>query len=163
MDMLGFRSLSAFVYLREDHNKIVACLDNELNKCIPTYIQIGDHRRASEAGPVRLGIPKPSAAFIDKYIQSLNAGNPIKEVMIQYNLTWEGVPGYPKDFKDAKLEDAILRIYPGRNNTITLKPVKESWNREEVIEIVKEALEQFRTQYSRLDCIGEDKWLEEVL
>jgi len=84
--------------------------------------------------------PMPSPGFISKYVESLNSGKVIDEVMVQCILTWEGVPGYPKSFKDAKIEDARLVPLVDKGGYITIKKVKESWNKEEVKNIVRETL-----------------------
>ena len=47
--------------------------------------------------------------------------------------------------------------------SITIKKVKDSWNREEVIILLEKALAESKEQYSLLDRVGMNKWIEENL
>lgn len=109
--------------------KVIATTDTSLK--IKTYYEI--------EGDQLLSLSQPSQSFIDKYITEYNKGNMITDVLVEYKETWEGVPGYPKAFKDAKMEDAILRLKINpKDNTITIKRIKDSWTREEVIQLIRD-------------------------
>lgn len=75
-----------------------------------------------------------SNSFIQAYIEAYNEGNPIKEVMVDYqeldvkgNITFE-------DDIDNLSYSATPRL---RGNEIIITKVKDSWSREELIELIK--------------------------
>ena len=75
---------------------------------------------------ISLKLPQPSQQFIEKYIESYNKGEIITDVLVEYHGsfghydgdTWYAPKVNPKD------------------NTITIKKLKDSWNREEVIKLL---------------------------
>ena len=75
-------------------------------------------------------IPQPSQQFIERFIESYNAGQVITDVLVEYmkgitivdELQWENNQLY-------------LKINP-KDNTITIKKLKDSWNREEITKIL---------------------------
>ena len=69
-------------------------------------------------------LPKPSDSFIFKYIEEYNKGNQITDVLVEYK--WNG--GRAGDYEMIPKIDS--------DNTITIKKVKDSYSREEVIEIL---------------------------
>ena len=69
-------------------------------------------------------LPKPSDSFISKYIEEYNKGNQITDVLVEYK--WNG--GRAGDYEMIPKIDS--------DNTITIKKVKDSYSREEVIEIL---------------------------
>ena len=79
-------------------------------------------------------LPQPSQAFIEKFIKLYNQGNPITDVLVEYEEKYiepEGIHSNRGDFvKHLKINH--------KDNTITIHPVKDSWNREEVISLIKE-------------------------
>lgn len=81
-----------------------------------------------------LGIPQPSQSFIQKYIESYNKGNIITDVLVEY------VDNGEEDWCERTEEPTwIERLVPDispKDNTITIKKVKDSWNREEVITLL---------------------------
>ena len=89
-------------------------------------------------------LPKPSDSFISKYIEEYNKGNVITDVLVEY----EDIIYNPEKEREYQSNDRInledcdkqfrLKINP-KDNTITIKKVKDSWNREEVIELCKQA------------------------
>ena len=76
-------------------------------------------------------LPKPSQSFIEKYIEKYNKGEQITDVLVEY---WAHTEEHPQ-----------LKINP-KDNTITIKPVKDSWNREEVVQLASNA---FRAGHAR--------------
>jgi len=101
-----------------------------------------------------ISLPQPSTSFIQKYIEEYNKGNVITDVMVEY----EGIEWLDKP----------LKYFPKINlkdNTITIRPIKNNWTREEVIELCKKA-------YKDSNSTGLDKktlelesndWIEENL
>ena len=102
--------------------------------------------------------PSIPQQFIDKYVSEYNKGNKIEEVMVEYYPTWVDVPGYPKPFKEAKLEDAILTLKLNPGNYINIKPVKDSWTRDEV----KQLLIDCCSEVSSIDGTLKEKNLAEL-
>lgn len=105
-----------------------------------------------------LNLPQPSQQFIEEYIEEYNKGNIIIDVLVEYegiisSTTWEH--DEPEEWK--------LKINP-KDNTITIKKVKDSWNREEVIQLIKSAWSQANNNnIPRMIHISQDKWIEENL
>jgi len=93
-------------------------------------------------------LPQPSQSFIEKYIKEYNNGTPITEVLVEY---WAHTEEYPQ-----------LRVDP-KDNTITIKKVKNSWSREEVVEKLIECCVEISSTNGTL--IGKSpaelyKWIE---
>lgn len=103
-------------------------------------------------------LPQPSQSFLERFVESYNKGQQIKEVMVEY----EQVRVYEQDAVDAGMITHTLKI-DLKDNTITIKRMKDSWNREEVINLIKTASKEARTVYSYFDVNGIDKWIEQNL
>lgn len=88
-------------------------------------------------------------SFIEKYVSEYNKGNIITEVMVEYNDT-------TKNEFPAFGSPIWLKINP--DNTITIKKVKDSWSREEVIKLIEKHTEDMFKQKITLN-----KWIEENL
>lgn len=80
--------------------------------------------------------PQPSQQFIEQYIESYNKGEVITDVLVEYigNLK---VNSYHEN-GDPNKSDSHYIFYPKINpdNTITIKPVKDSWDREEMFKLM---------------------------
>ena len=106
--------------------KIIATTD--------TSLRIGGNTGRRENG-ISIPIPQPSESFIQKYVEKYNKGEQITEVMVEYeieeifdsNAAPDTHPGYEVD---------VLKI--SQDNTITIRQVKDSWSREEVVEFLKD-------------------------
>ena len=83
--------------------------------------------------PVYEQLPQPSQQFIEKYIEEYNKGNVITDVLVEYELIsneeYFGNTINPDD--DVPYFDERLKIN-SKDNTITIKKVKDSYSREEV-------------------------------
>ena len=92
-------------------------------------------------------LPQPSIQFIEKYIEEYNKGNVITKVMVEY-----------EDSHTSQSKTPYLKINP--DYTINIKPIKDSWSREEVITIIYNV-----THQKGITCIGVDfdKWIKENL
>lgn len=71
--------------------------------------------------------PQPSTQFINKYVEEYNKGNIIIEVMVEYDGTVLSTTS-ENDYDEIK-----LKVNP-RDNTISIRKIKDSWNREEIIQ-----------------------------
>ena len=104
-------------------------------------------------------LPQPSQQFIQKYIEEYNKGNVITDVLVEYELVSneEYFLNTINPDENVPYFDENLKINP-KYNTITIKKVKDSWNREEILNDIEQAIIQ------GLD-IGQyrDKWIKENL
>jgi hypothetical protein len=84
--------------------------------------------------------PQPSQSFIKKYVEAYNTGKPITDVMVEYCKD-ERIHGLnlanDKDYEIFK--NANSPIVNPKDNTITIKKVKDSWSREEVKQLCFQA------------------------
>jgi hypothetical protein len=78
--------------------------------------------------PIKYNFPSIPQLFIDKYVSEYNKGNKIEEVMVEYE-QYDGYP--PVSF----MSDALKVHY--LDNTIYIKSTKDSWDRKEMINILK--------------------------
>ena len=130
---------------------------------------------------MRDGLHQPSQQFIEKYIESYNKGEIITEVMVEYELisNEEYFLNTINPDDDVPYFDENLKIN-SKDTTITIKKVKDSWNREEVDRMLDEQaskttaemLEKFKDYKSREEVIAfgkkvkkycKDDWKEETL
>lgn len=128
--------------------KIIATTDSSLWR--------PSHKYASDV----ILLPQPSQQFIEKFIEEYNRGNVITDVLIEYELIsneeYFGNTVNPDD--DVPYFDEKLKINP-KDNTITIKKVKDSWNREEVENLIYAAMkDRCYTTVSEWR-----KWIEENL
>ncbi len=80
-------------------------------------------------------LPQPSQSFIEKFVEEYNKGNVITEVMVEYEeiLGDEGIIAFALGQTDKR-----LKVNP-KDNTITIRKVKDSWNREEMLNLLESA------------------------
>ena len=85
-----------------------------------------------------LELPQPSQQFIEKYIEEYNKGNIITEVLIEVEeyefkqTEWFQEAPYTHKYKE-------WRLKLDSQNQITIRKIKDSWNREEVIDLCRSA------------------------
>ena len=72
-------------------------------------------------------LPEPSQQFIKKYIECYNKGEIITNILVEYEMRHTGWTIDQSEYT----YDEFLKVNP-KNNTITIKSIKDSWNREEV-------------------------------
>jgi hypothetical protein len=119
--------------------KIIVTTDKKL------FINIPDSKHYN-SGMYTRSLPEPSKGFIQKFVDSYNSGNPIIEVDVEYNHL-SSTTGINEEWIKVNTKD----------NTITIKKVKDSWGRDEVVNL----LQQFNNDKSGVfDCTG---WIEENL
>lgn len=125
--------------------KIIATTDTSLNPlCVKVKCDCIDKCKLKK-------LPEPSQQFIEKYIESYNKGEIITDILVNYEFDYI----YPEMFN----EKLRLKVNP-KDNTITTKKLKDSWNREEIIDLIKLFANNY--QYASND-IGYNKWIEENL
>lgn len=124
-----------------------------------------------------INLPQPSKQFIEKYIEEYNKGNIITDVLVEY----EDIIYNPEKEREYQSNDRInledcdkqfrLKINP-KDNTITIKKVKDSYTREEHISNIKKfslelgsKIHCFLKEDGTLSISIQDvnKWIEENL
>lgn len=110
-----------------------------------------------------LGLPQPSQSFIQKYVSEYNKGNIITEMMIEYeNSKPYSTSG--KEFGSKEFIEANLQVKVDKDNTITIKKVKDSWSREEVMVLLNKCwIQATKKTIEPLTESGFSKWIEEYL
>lgn len=73
-----------------------------------------------------LNLPRPSDSFIQKYVKGYNKSNVIEEVKVEYNIVIIGIANHIYHGTEEPKTEAILKVAP--DNTITIKPVVETWD-----------------------------------
>ena len=108
-----------------------------------------------------LNLPQPSQQFIEKFVEEYNCNNIITDVLVEYNYN----PDLDNNWDLTKTNDIFkfntkkefndyvnsVKTNP-KDNTITIKKVKDSYSREEVIEFGNKVKEYCK-----------DGWKEETL
>lgn len=102
-----------------------------------------------------LELPEPSQAFINKYVDLYNKGQQIKEVNVEYEV-YHGmqtsiaeVASFNSSSKwNGELLDNKLKV---SNNTITIRKIKDSYTREEVVKLFDKLNNDLQTEYN-VDC-----------
>lgn len=163
------------VLRRENWKKIIATTDISL--CTQVFRKDG-----TPTSNYDFVLPQPSQSFIEHFVEQYNKGNIITEVMVEYesyhgintsiaeinyvsgdgSLNWKGID----DLRDFKLK------VNSKDNTITIKKVKDSYSREEVIELIKSSVAEshdWSRQNNDIHSIGIiekrflNKWIEQNL
>ena len=142
-----------------DYKKIIATTDKSLTinsiygvDSFDTSIFSGSGKSEIVKLPQMFNLPQPSTSFIEKFVEEYNKGNVITEVMVE----WE-YNSYSTKTNGELTADLKLKINP-KDNTITIRKVKESWNREEVLQLLRIAF--FRNGGTKTDF---DKFIKENL
>ena len=142
-------------YCKTNFKKIIATTDTSLtikHKYSP-YLRDWD-------------LPQPSQQFIEKYIEEYNNGNIITDIKVEDKRVFEtiakGMIGHPED--DISWWNEKLKINP-KDSTITIKKLKDSWNREEIIEQMWSAYKAANTVFEDESAlrIEFDNWIDQNL
>ena len=136
------------IVLISRHKKIIATTDTSLISINEQYFDVNKSRKSAILEQKTL--PQPPQQFMQKYIEEYNKGNVITRVEIEYNPPYLN-PEYNKE---------SLKI--NSDSTINIKPIKDSWSREEVVELINK-FNNIMSDDQQLTQFGLDKWLEENL
>jgi len=115
-------------------------------------------------------LPQLSQQFIENWIEEYNKNNQIVDILVECNGGTKKikVPIGHDDYSTG-LEYTPEKLKVNFDNTINIKPIKNSWNREEVNEEKSELIHLFfSSHYDKLSNIGFTsqyirKWIEENL
>lgn len=147
------------------NNIIKKCVDIKSNKNITWVIdELGNEdiikfcKKIIATTDTSLNLPQPSQQFIEKYIESYNKSEIITDVLVEYEEINIGpdlkqnLRYYPDNF------ELKLKINP-KDNTITIKKLKDNWNREEIINL----LYRVKRNIHAISDENFEKWIEENL
>jgi hypothetical protein len=136
----------AEVYEKGKQLKVVATIDKSLK------VRTSRDEKIVNPGIYEKSAPQPSQSFIEKYVEEYNKRNIITEVMVEYEpIGAYANPKYESDYQ--------LKIN-SKDNTITIKKVKDSWTREEVIELINSFYDH---SYGGISESTKDKFIDENL
>ena len=145
----------------------------------------------------RFYLPQPSQAFVKKFVEEYNKGNAIKDVSVEYEIKSNAGLGHNewvylqhivgKRYIPVKIEANIyqntyelgkedtfedfeleynLKVNP-KDNTITIKKVKDSWNGKEVKQMLADFLTYCWNKNYQFNGLAHDEvadnWFEENL
>ena len=154
-----------FIHKKSKHNNTLVDGNKQAKKIIATTDTSLNISHGGDFGNnVIKCLPQPSQQFIEKYIEEYNKGNIIEDVLVEYETL--KTTANNKHFGKGHIYSITnkLKINP-KDNTITIKKLKDSWNREEVKQF---AIKAFQAGFdycgaSHLGCPDESNWIEENL
>lgn len=135
-----------YYYKNGELEGITQCINGSLaktmicRKIISTNdrsLQIEINKPSKLSSKMYKSISSISQSFIDKYVSEYNKGNKIEEVMVEY-VVWNDIGRVYVDTAD-ETRKQYYKLYINPDNTINIKTVKDSWNREEVKQLCWEA------------------------
>jgi hypothetical protein len=115
-------SLDRLPKTSDGSKKIIATTDKSLK--IPTENPALHHIGINE----KL-LPQPSQSFIEKFVEEYNKGNIITDVLVEYEAMNTTIVNRTYNDFEPKINT--------KDNTITIRKVKDSWSREELLHIVE--------------------------
>ena len=145
--------------IQEHWNKIIATTDPSLViklEKIPVMKGVG----LSNQYGIKTCLPSIPQPFIERYVEEYNKGNKIEYVMVEYNYfendTSECI-GMDGVYNGIPFNGYVLKL--NSDNTINIKPVKDIWTREEIIEL----LHQYDLNGTCNTDIDFNKWIDNNL
>lgn len=107
-------------------------------------------------------IPSPSQSFIEKYVSEYNKGNVITDVLVEYYQ--KGNLCEDDSLCEGTYCEDVLKVNH-KDNTITIKKLKDSWSRDEVIGLLHKLISSYQSAtYKRTSwSFDTNKWIKENL
>jgi hypothetical protein len=99
-------------------------------------------------------LPGIQQSFINKYVSEYNKGNKIEDVMVEYEE--ESNTQIANEISVSLHIPESLKVN-SKDNTITIKNIKDSWSKGEVIHLLDEA---FGMGFTRCSPDKYNKWIE---
>lgn len=141
--------------------KIIATTNTVLSREL--RIQVGD-----DSNYIDVKYPQPTQKFVEKYIEYYNKNEIITEVLVEYCQNLK-VNSYHEN-GDPNMNDSIYVDYikiNSKDNTITVKTIKDTWNREELKVLFKkheeDVIKYINGSGPTATPSFNDKWFEENL
>jgi hypothetical protein len=107
-----------------------------------------------------LYLPRPSQQFIEKYIESYNKGEVITDVLVEY----ENIKFTELDANSKEMWNFVSKLKINyKDHIITIKKLKDSWNKEEVKTLIRKAITETNKVGVRNIPMEYNKWIEENL
>lgn len=131
---------------KDNYRKIIATTDTALkvaaakgHEC--SAFRSDDYQYSSECGwcgsswdKCLQSLPGLSDGFIQKYVEKYNAGQQIKEVMVEYEVnTVQVYPRSGRDFQGNERYEDLTQLRVRKDNTIITSAVKEVFTREDML------------------------------
>lgn len=138
-------------YIKTDtgYQPIISSTDESLK--ILSHFKSNPNNTGSNA--IMKSLPRPSNDFLKKYCEL----GGIDEVLVEYELVevrGNGIDLGEKDYYK-------LKVAP--DNTITIKPFKDSWSREEVILLLDKFVQDLNQRKSGHTIEFKENWIKENL
>ena len=169
-----------YIHKQTNNLRVVKCVGNNIPMDAKKIIATTDSSLLVEDKITELlkgtkCLPQPSQSFIEKYVEEYNKGNIIIDVLVEMNSpcckcdTQEKELNCPHSLGDIEgtctapnpnndFYGLNVKVNP-KDNTITIKKVKDSWSRKEVEELIYSAMKN-----RCYTTIAEwRKWIEENL
>ena len=133
----------------QDCNKIIASTDTSLKfgEDIPTIIRYKS-------------IPQLPTSFIQHYIEQFNIGIKLDKIMVEYTENKYNSSGVPVTWSSENNLQIVSHLKLNSNNEISIKPIKTSWSREEVTNILYKFRETYQYASNNIDV---NKWISQNL
>lgn len=132
-----------------NQHKIIATTDTSLRK----------HDDTVPYPKTKPALPQPSQDFIEVFVKEYNKSNVIELVDVEYDIMNKG---YTKKTDYPYQECEILRV--NLKNEITIRKIKDSWNREELFDLIHKAVSHFDNEFDhQLDNSLVKEWISENL
>ena len=153
------------IYQNKIHKCVEDIVGDEFKKIIATTDKLT--YKCNEL-KVDYFLPQPSQQFIEKYIESYNKGNIITDVLVGYESKFEtiqeGLPGFPED--NISWWNNKIKVN-SKDNTIVIKKLKDSWDREEMKKTLSKIVFDIEAP-NKIEHVKEvqsfiDSWIEENL
>lgn len=142
--------LSYIMVFKIDCKKIIATTDRSLEVV------------SKGINPVYEKLPQPSTSFLEKFVEEYNKGNVITEVLVEYNEPITEIPKPYKPYSEVEHLDSTLKV--SKDNTININMPKDSWSREEMLNLLESAWNGGALYgSSKPNSHYFDKWIEENL
>lgn len=138
-----------------DDKKIIATTDKSL---------VIEGKASSGDIVWRHPLPQPSQSFIEVFVREYNKGNIITHVMVEYDEYVDIPREHLLTGSDVEKECMKHPYWKPKvnlkDNTITIKKVKDSWSREEVTQLCWEAFIDFKCVDGKIKPSDAEKLLE---
>lgn len=113
-------------------------------------------------------LPQPSQSFIEKYVEEYNKGNIITDIMVEYEedliKIYDNSGGHPGGHWESNPINEGLKLIINPDNTINIKPIKDSWNIKELSGILSMYKQYIFSKTGReTEILPTDKWIESNL
>ena len=158
------KSVFKVLKINKNNRPVVKMSDGEFElSCCEKIIATTDTSLRCTTMEIFGALPQPSQQFIQYYINEYNKGNVITDILVECNKTLVNAmePLYTMVIEDKDVYQIYCRyrlnIKVNSDNTINIKPIKNSWSREQVVDIIK----VFCNDYDILTSV--DQWCEENL